>query len=103
MHEEKYFKIFKIEKPEDISLKELKRRYRILAKKYHPDLGGNADSFRLIHNAYSYLKPIIKNAEKRENSKFFTERFKFSINGSVFDVKINRWIKIKGEKINIKV
>ncbi|MFH1991870.1 MAG: J domain-containing protein [Pseudomonadota bacterium] len=35
--------------------KKIKRAYRIQVKKYHPDLGGDTDTFRKIHQAYEEL------------------------------------------------
>lgn len=31
---------------------EIKRKYRRLAKQYHPDLGGDSESFILLNRAY---------------------------------------------------
>ncbi len=39
---------------------ELKTRYRELAKKYHPDKGGNAKDFEKISKAYNEALKIIK-------------------------------------------
>jgi hypothetical protein len=35
-----------------LSSKEIQRAYRRLAREHHPDIGGSADSFRLLESAY---------------------------------------------------
>lgn len=35
---------------------DVKKRYKLLAKKHHPDLGGNKETFVKINNAYTYIK-----------------------------------------------
>lgn len=100
-----YFKIFKIEKISDITPKELKKRYRILVKKYHPDRKPHGDSkkFRLIHNSYEFLKNEMKILIQKENKKFFNEDFFYYSDDSIYSISKKRWVKIKGKKINIKV
>ena len=41
-------------------LKELKKAYRQLSKKHHPDLGGNAETFKEMHMNYKKRKYAIK-------------------------------------------
>ena len=41
-------------------LKELKKAYRQLSKKHHPDLGGNAETFKEMHTNYKKRKYAIK-------------------------------------------
>ena len=100
---DQYFRVFKIKKVSDISLKELKRRYRILAKKYHPDLGGDSAKFRFVNDAFQYVEKLITAYEKLQNQKFFNKRYLFYNNGSVFDTKAKKWVKIKGRKINTNI
>ena len=42
--------------PPDATHQQIKRRYRELAKKYHPDLGGDQKEMRRIIAAYQLLK-----------------------------------------------
>lgn len=60
-----YYEILGLKK--DASVDEIKRKYRILAKKYHPDTNeGNtssAEMFKRINNAYH----VLSDAEKRKN------------------------------------
>lgn len=41
------------------SLERLKRCYRILARKFHPDHGGNSDLFRTLHAQYKILLDLL--------------------------------------------
>jgi curved DNA-binding protein CbpA len=100
MNTDKYFRIFKINKISDISMAELKRRYRILAMKYHPDKGGNSAKFVIIQDAYNYIKPLIERYQQIENRKFFNKKFLYYGDGSIYDTEKGRWIKLKGRKIN---
>jgi DnaJ-class molecular chaperone len=40
---------------------DLKREYKILSKKYHPDLGGDTQKFQEINKAYVILKEYMEN------------------------------------------
>ncbi len=48
--------------------KELKRRWRVLCQKYHPDHKphGNKDHFEFVQEAYAYLKKKCKGITKEE-------------------------------------
>lgn len=63
---EKHCKVLKIENSEGLTLKQLKQKYRSLAKKYHPDLVKNEDlkksyqeSMVIINNSYLELKTYL--------------------------------------------
>jgi len=45
----------RVKKLKKMSKREIKNVYRELAKKHHPDKGGNADKFRNIHEAYEFV------------------------------------------------
>jgi len=51
--EEFYKSLYDLE--ETLEKHELKRRRRIMAKKFHPDAGGNNDVMSIINEAYDYL------------------------------------------------
>ena len=93
---DKYFKVFKIKKISDLTPQELKRRYRILALKYHPDKGGNRHQFSFVLDAYNYLQKLMKEHLKKENKKFYNKDLLFYRNGNIYDKKKQRWRKIKG-------
>jgi molecular chaperone DnaJ len=54
-----YYKVLGIEK--NASKEEIKKAYRKLALKYHPDRGGDQEKFKEINEAYQ----ILSNTEKR--------------------------------------
>lgn len=48
---------------EEISIQALKKRYRKLSKKSHPDLGGNPEEFRIITESKDKLEKYLKELE----------------------------------------
>ena len=50
-----------LELPSLVSLKDIKKRYLYLAKKYHPDRKGENEKMREINRAYKILKEYIEN------------------------------------------
>ena len=94
-----YFRAFKISHIKDIDQKEIKRRYKILSKKYHPDMGGTNDQFRFVKDAYDYVLERRKEFENKETKKFFNNSFYFYGNGSIYSVKIKKWVRHKGLKV----
>jgi len=95
-----YFKIFKIKKISEITKHELKRRYKILALKYHPDKKpyGNTEKFKIIHNAFEYIGNELKKYLKKEDEKFFNSDFHFYGDGSIYNIKLKKWMRLKNEK-----
>lgn len=86
-----YYKILGI--PKTASLNDIKKAYRTLAKKYHPDANSEAkEEFTIINEAYQYL---IKNHNPINSSEFssmFASMFKSSSNSviskRIFTVKL---------------
>jgi hypothetical protein len=72
-----------LKKPQLLEL--IKSAYRTQAKKHHPDIGGNSDAFRKIHQAYEEL---ISWAE----SPTFVERHGFP-DKWFYDGHKNRWVQ----------
>lgn len=67
-----YYKILEINKQS--SLEEIKKAYKKLAVKHHPDKGGNPEEFKKISEAYQ----ILSDPEKRriyDNSNYNTNLF----------------------------
>jgi len=56
-----YYKILGIKK--DASKDEIKKSFRELSKKYHPDVGGDENKFKEINEAYSILSDDKKRSE----------------------------------------
>lgn len=74
MNYKESFEILEIDfnniKYEDLSLEYLKKQYRKLALKHHPDKNGNTEEsnekFKKINEAYNYLKREIKNIKPED-------------------------------------
>ena len=56
-----YYKILEVDKK--ASSEEIKRSFRNLSKKYHPDVGGDENKFKEINEAYNTLSDDKKRAE----------------------------------------
>lgn len=61
---------------------EIKSAYRKLAKQYHPDLGGDADKFKSINEAYDVLGDPAKRADYDRPQP----QFKFNNQGGAWDM-----------------
>lgn len=53
LREVELFKL--LELPSDVSKEEIRRAYRRISKKHHPDVGGNSEMFASITEAYNIL------------------------------------------------
>jgi hypothetical protein len=63
----------------------IKRAYRLQAKKYHPDIGGDSDTFRKIHQAYLDLIRWAENPSFKRRRGFPDKWF--------YDGHQNRWLQ----------
>ncbi len=66
-----YYKILGV--PRDASEQEIKKAYRKLAHKYHPDKGGNEKKFKEISEAYQVLSDKKKRAQYDQFGRVFEE------------------------------
>ena len=63
------------------SVEELKKAYKELAKKLHPDLGGNKEEFQSMNNEYDLLFKSLKANKKANKTNINTnDNFKDIIN-----------------------
>jgi molecular chaperone DnaJ len=74
-----YYKILGV--PRDASQEEIKKAYRRLAHKYHPDKGGDEKKFKEINEAYQ----VLGNPQKRAQYDRFGENFEGGKAGTGFD------------------
>jgi hypothetical protein len=69
----RYLELFDL--PEDASSEEIKKRYKLLAKKYHPDKNKSNNAtelFQLINEGYTYLQ----NSESQNNFTYESKNVK---------------------------
>ena len=80
------------------SLKEIKAAYRFLAKKHHPDIGGDKEKILAINAAWELLrnvkKPSLYNTTKERTTKAVHNNFSTpKRKGSEKDKAITLWLK----------
>jgi hypothetical protein len=78
------------------SLEDLKKQFKKLAFKHHPDRGGDAETMKAVNNEYDMLFPIWKNRDniKTEETAESTRNEFYTANGWKGD-KYNRDLDIK--------
>tara|TARA_Y100000589_G_scaffold324695_1_gene361295 strand:- start:16493 stop:17161 length:669 start_codon:yes stop_codon:yes gene_type:complete len=89
---------------------EIKSAYRLLAKKYHPDTGGNHERFLAIQNAWETLNDHEKKADfdrklsfiktQIDNSSNLSIKVKQANNSASKDYDIKFWFKNVYQPIN---
>ena len=80
--------------PEDTTIDLIKKQYRKLAKKFHPDLGGSHEIFIKVNEAYSILlEQFVAQMEENEKAAEFSEIIriydiieKYSLNISFYEL-----------------
>lgn len=87
----KYFKDCK-------NLNDVKMTFRILAKKYHPDLGGDIEIFKEINNEY---EDAFQYYQFKDNEEVKEEKNKNYDDVNIFRDIIEKLVKM--EKINIEI
>lgn len=88
----KYKKAFGIETPLEVfPPKELKRRWRFLCQKYHPDHGGNERAFQFVQEAYQALKKeqkLLAKLGKLKEAKANEEMFTSEVPHGIREIKV---------------
>lgn len=83
---------------EDADSEEIKKQFRYLSKKHHPDVGGDSKTYARITWAYSILKDVEKRAryDKGEGTTVHTDEQKaYVLIGNIFTELLNK----KSDKI----
>lgn len=62
------------------TIEELKKAYKELAKKLHPDLGGSKEEFQSMNNEYDLLLKNLKNKKANKTNNKDDDKFKDIIN-----------------------
>src|SRR4051812_38327055 len=80
------------------SLEELKKRFKELAKKYHPDLGGSNEQMREINKEYEYLKAQFEEGGAKETEGDFRKVIMNIIHLKGIEIEIcGTWIWVSGK------
>lgn len=100
-----YYKILKL--PKNSSIEEIKKRYKELAKIYHPDLNPSKDAeekFKEINEAYNKILSIKENSKRKKKNlkKDVVIKIKVEIKNSI-RTEIKRAIKKNFIKIFPKI
>ena len=76
---------------ENASNIEIKKAYRLLAKKYHPDTGGEKDKFLAIQQSWEILNDPLKK-ENYDRNLYLSRK-------SSVDLNVNWSLELKAKKI----
>ena len=83
------------------TLEELKKQYRELAFKYHPDRGGNTEKMKAVNNEYDELFKILKDVHRTKDGDSYTAKQETSENSEQFKDIINELMKMENVIIEI--
>ena len=56
------------------TLEELKKQYRELARKHHPDNGGDTEAMKAVNNEYSRLFPLLKGIHQTKDGETYKSK-----------------------------
>lgn len=80
-----YYKVLGLDKK--ASKEEIKKAFRTLAKKYHPDKGGDANKFKEINEAYT----VLSDDQKRAQYDMYGQAFAGGASGAGFNGFQGNW------------
>ncbi len=80
---------------------ELKKAYRTWAKKLHPDLGGNAEEFKVMQAEYEKLWERLKNVHQNAQGETYTAKTETKEAPQEFINIINVLIRLEGVNVEI--
>ena len=83
------------------TLEELKKQYRELVFKHHPDIGGSNEAMKVINNEYDELFKILKNVHRTKDGETYTAKQETSETSEQFKDIINELMKMESIVIEI--
>jgi curved DNA-binding protein CbpA len=83
------------------TLEELKKQYKALALKYHPDKGGDTATMQAINNEYESLFAYLKDTHRNKDGEIYTAREPSEEAADEYINIINELIKLDGVIIEI--
>lgn len=83
------------------TLEELKKQYKRLAMKHHPDIGGNVTDMQEINSEYDKLFEILKYTHQAADGKTYTAEKETTETAEEFKEIINRIINLQNITIEI--
>lgn len=83
------------------TLEELKKVYKKLALKYHPDCGGDEEIMKALNNEYDELFEKLKNTHKNKEGEFYEKETTEA--PEEFREIIYKLLALKMEKVSIEV
>ena len=87
--------------PTPETLEELKAQYKQLAKKHHPDKGGNTVAMQAINAEYDALFPRLKDVHKTKDGETYTGRQKSTETADQFKDLITELMQMENITIEI--
>ena len=83
------------------TLEELKKQYRELAFKYHPDRGGNNEIMKIVNNEYDELFERLKDIHRNKDGETYTAKQETSETSEQFKDIISELMKMDDIVIEI--
>lgn len=83
------------------TIEELKKQYRELAVKHHPDMGGKTEDMQEINNEYDVLFERLKNTHSTAEGQTYTAKEETAETPEEFKDIIEKLIHINGIEIEI--
>ena len=83
------------------TLEELKKQYRELARKHHPDCGGNIEVMKTINNEYDTLFTKLKDIHQTKDGTTYTAKHESTETADQFIDLINELMKMDNIIIEI--
>ena len=82
---------------ENIDEQILKRKFRVLMKKNHPDIGGNEENAKIINNSYALLLDLLRNSNLKDEHTIYEYK-----NKDIYEISLENLISIyTGKEIKL--